>query len=234
MANPFLISKFNKFDHPDSLRTIFGGNSTFIDPYTTGYHYINFYLPSALESSYGKFLTTVCQSVTVPGITVNNIEYNGTNNASWAYPGTVEYDNKRFTCKFIEFAGLPILQIIGSWVNIFRNLIYGISDPDGNSSTNGTSQIDFKGRAIYATTLFDGKTVQYAAAFTGIYPTKIPTDAFSSDKANHEKVEHDIEFSFDQMYTGPNAIESAQSFVNTFRDSSVSHISNMYNEATQA
>lgn len=229
MPNPFLNSKFNKYDHPDSLRTIFGGNSTFIDPYTTGYHYISFYLPQKLENSYGKFLNTVCLSVTIPGITVNTIEYNGTNNAHWIYPGTVEYDDRRFTCKFIEFAGLPILEIMGSWVNIFRNMIYGIADPDNG----GTSQVDFKGRALYATTLFDGKTVQFAAAFTGVFPTKIPTDAFSSEKTSHEKVEHDIQFSFDQMYTGSNAITSAQNFVDTFRGNSITHINKMYNEATE-
>lgn len=230
MPNPFLTSRFNKHDHPDQLRTIFGGNDQFIDPYTTGYHYITFYPPSKLQSNYGKFLTTVCLSVNIPGITVNTVEYNGTNNMHWAYPGTVEYDDRRFTCKFIEFAGLPILEIMGSWVNIFRNMIYGISDPENG----GTSQLDFKGRAIYATTLFDGKTVQYAAAFTGVFPTKIPTDAFSSDKTTHEKVEHDIQFSFDQMYTGSNVISAASNLVSTYTDSSVSAITSMYNTASGA
>lgn len=212
-ASPFAnLSNFNKsnLDRPDKLRTIFGGNVQSLDPYTTGYHYLYITLPrySGLEKNYGTFLQTVCQSVTVPGITVNNIEYTGLNNFKWNYPGTVEYDNQRFTAKFIEFAGLPIYEIIGEWVNVFRNMIYGVSH-----STNGPKQTAFKGSALYATTQFDGYTVQYAAHFTGIYPTKIPSDAFSSDKATHDKVEHEIEFAFDMMYTGKEVLTRAQNKV---------------------
>lgn len=229
-VNPFIGLEFQKYDYKDQLRTVFGGNSTYIDPYTTGYHYVYFTLPSALTTSQQKFLTTVCQSVQIPGITVNNIEYAGTNNMKWYYPGTVEYDNNRFTCKFVEFQGLPILQIMGQWVNIFRNLIYGISDPEKGS----TSQGGFKGKAIYATTLFDGKTVQFAAAFVGIYPTKVPTDAFGSDKTNHEKVEHDIEFTFDHMYTGKNVIQAATALVSATQGDGIAEVTKLYNEATSS
>ncbi len=207
-SSPFAVvadTNFTSYDRNDRLRTIFGGNHDSLDPYTTGYHYLYFSLPTGLTSSYGNFLQTVCQSVTIPGITVNNIEYTGLNDFKWNYPGTVEYDNQRFTAKFIEFAGLPILQIIGEWVNIFRNMIYGVANEQG-----GYSQRAFKGSALYATTLFDGVTVQYAAHFTGIYPTKIPTDAYGSDKTTHDKVEHEIEFAFDMMYTGEQVIKRAR------------------------
>jgi hypothetical protein len=219
-SSPFAnISNYpGTLEPKDQLRTIFGGNVAAIDPYTTGYHYLYITLPkdSGLSKSYGTFLQTVCQSVTVPGITVNNIEYSGLNDFKWNYPGTVEYDNQRFTAKFIEFAGLPIYEIIGEWVNVFRNMIYGVSH-----TTNGPKQTAFKGSALYATTLFDGVTVQYAAHFTGIYPTKIPSDAFSSDKATHDKVEHEIEFAFDMMYTGQEVLKRAQNRVASTYNTSV-------------
>lgn len=227
-VNPFIGLKFNMYDYPDQLRTVFGGNNTYIDPYTKGYHYVYFFLPKGLSDSQSKFLTTVCQSVVIPTLNVNPIEYAGTNNLKWYYPGTVEWDSNRFTCKFVEFQGLPILQTMGQWVNIFRNMIYGISDPEKGSTTQG----GFKGRAIYATTLFDGKTVQFAAAFTGIYPVKVPTDAFGSDKTNHEKVEHDIDFSFDQMYTGENVISAATALVSATQSEGIKAVTDMYNEAT--
>lgn len=229
MPNPFLgIQTFDKYGYQDQLRRVFGGHDEFIDPYTTGYHYIYFWLPNKLSDQYAKFLTTTCTSVSIPGITVNPNEYQGLNASSWSYPGLVELDSKRFTCKVVEYAGLPILEIVGSWVNIFRNIIYGISDPDNG----GTSQIDFKGRALYATTLFDGVTVQFAAAFTGIYPTKVPTDLYSSDVATHDKVEPELEFVFDQMYMGKNAVNSAQALVNSTRSGSITNIDQMYNVVT--
>lgn len=230
MPNPFTMGSFSQFDYPDQLRTIFGGNSSYIDPYTTGYHFMYFFPPTPLQSQVGKFLQTICLSVTIPGITVNPIEYNGTNNMKWYVPGTVEYENNRFSCKFNEFAGLPVLQIIGSWANIFRNMIYGIADPD----TGGASQGDYKGRAIYATTLPDGKTIQFAAAFTGVFPLKVPTDSFGSDKATQEKVEMEIEFSFDMMYTGEQVMSTASSLVSSTVSSSISKITEMYSEAAGA
>jgi len=228
MPNPFVMGSFDKYRWPDQLRGMFGDHATAIDPYQTGYHFLFFTkLPSELTSEVGKFLTTVCQSVTVPGITVNPIEYNGLNNMSWSVPGTVEYDNKRFTARFVEFAGLPITQIMGKWVTIFRNIIYGIADPVIGSA----SQVDYKGKCIYATTLPDARTIQYAAAFTGVYPLKIPTDSFSSDRTTQEKVEPEIEFSFDMMYTGEQAIYTAQSLVESTVTASITAVDAMYEEA---
>ena len=80
---------FSNYKRQDQLRTIFGGNINSLDPYTTGYHYLYITMPEELKNKdYGEFLTTVCQSVTVPGITVNNIEYTGLNNFKWNYRAT--------------------------------------------------------------------------------------------------------------------------------------------------
>ena len=224
--NPFIGGSFGSYGYADRMRGMFGGDKSYIDPYTTGYHFMFFYLPSSLQSEYGSFLTTVCQSVQVPGIRVNNITYNGLNNMKWHVPGTVEYEGEEITCKFTEMAGLPIMQIMGQWVNIFRNILYGISDPDTSGSS---SQGAYKGRALYATTLPDGITVQYAAVFTGIYPTKIPTDKYSSDRQSQEKVEADISFAFDQMLTGSSVISLATSQVSSTQSQAISTSDGIYN-----
>ena len=196
--NPFVFGSFDKYNWGDKLRTVFGDQSTFIDPYTTGYQWLFFTgLPKSLEEQHGSFLTAICQSVTIPGITVNQISHGGTNNFTWQTPGTVEFTSKSFSVKMQEFVGLPTLSIVGQWVNIFRNMLTGTADLESGSASQG----DYKGKAIYVTTMFDVRQVAFAAAFTGIYPTTVPTNNFSSDKTTHDKVEHEIEFSFDMSAT---------------------------------
>lgn len=231
MTNPFTFGQFSKFDHPDKLRGVFGDHASYIDPYTTGYHYLMFTkLPDGLEPNYGKFLCTTCQAVSnIPGLTVNPIEYNGLNNLKWSVPGTVEFDSNRFTVKFTEFAGLPITTIFGKWVTKFRNIMYGIADDEGTTEQKG-----YKGKAIYCTTLWDGKTVQFAAAFSGIYPLKVPTDLFQSDRATQDKAEPEIEFSFDMMYTGESVVSSAKSLLDTYRNAGISAVDSMYSEAASS
>lgn len=223
--NPFIGQGFSNYGYQDRMRGVFGGEKTYIDPYTTGYHMIFIYPPTSLETECGPFLTTVCQSVTVPGYTVNTIEYNGLNNKKWGVPGTVELDSNRLTCKFTEMAGLPITQIMGKWVSIFRNPLYGISDPDTSDSA---SQGAYKGKIVYATTLPDHMTVQFAAVFIGVMPLKIPTDIYTSDRATQDKVEPEIEFWFDDMFTGTSVISLARSLVQSEVSSSQSAVDSIY------
>ena len=230
--NPFINNLgFNKYNYSDRMRRMFGGEKTFIDPYTTGYHFVYFFPPDTIGQEVGQFLTTVCQSVQIPGYNVNAIQYNGLNNMKWQVPGTVELESQQFTCTFTEMAGLPITQIMGRWVTIFRNVLYGISDP---SAQNTYSQGAYKGKAVYATTLPDGLTVQFAAVFTGVFPLSIPTDKFGSDVTNHDKVEHSISFSFDQMLTGTAAESYARTLVQSTRSAGITLSDNIYAQETSS
>lgn len=230
--NPFINNLgFDKYPYPDKMRGMFGGEKTFIDPYTTGYHFVYFFPPDTIGQTVGQFLTTVCQSVTIPGWTVNTIEYNGLNNMKWYVPGTVDMGDQTFTCTFTEMAGLPITQIMGRWVTIFRNVLYGISDP---SSQNTYSQGAYKGKAVYCTTLPDGLTVQFAAVFTGVFPKSIPTDKFGSSRPEHNKVEQEMQFSFDQMLTGTAAESYARSLVAATRNQSINTSDYIYAQETSS
>ena len=230
--NPFINNLgFNKYNYSDRMRRMFGGEKTFIDPYTTGYHFVYFFPPDTIGQEVGQFLTTVCQSVTIPNYTVQAIEYTGLNGMKWEVPGLVALNQQTFDCTFTEMAGLPITQIMGRWVTIFRNVLYGISDP---SAQNTYSQGAYKGKAVYATTLPDGLTVQFAAVFTGVFPLSIPTDKFGSDVTNHDKVEHSISFSFDQMLTGTAAESYARTLVQSTRSAGIALSDNIYAQETSS
>ena len=224
--NPFVNGLgFSKYNYPDSMRGMFGGEKFFMDPYTSGYHFMYFFPPDTIGNEVGQFLTTVCQAVTIPGITVQPIEYNGLNDMKWYVPGITNLERNTVDCTFVEYAGLPITQIMGRWVTIFRNILYGISDP---SAQNTYSQGAYKGKAVYATTLPDGLTVQFAAVFTGVFPTKIPTDLVESNRAQQEKKEIQISFQFDQMLTGTAAESYAASLVAATRNQAISTSDSIY------
>lgn len=231
--NPFINNLgFNKYGYSDRMRRMFGGEKTFIDPYTSGYHFVYFFPPDTIGQEVGQFLTTVCQQVEIPGYTVNAITYNGLNNMKWNVPGTVELTGQQFTCHFTEMAGLPITQIMGRWVTIFRNVLYGISDP---SAQNTYSQGAYKGKAVYATTLPDGLTVQFAAVFTGVFPGNIPLETIGqSNVMTHEKVELSIPFHFDQMLTGTAAEAYARTLVQATRSAGISLSDNIYAQETSS
>jgi len=231
--NPFINNLgFAKYPYQDQMRRMFGGEKTFIDPYTTGYHFVYFFPPDTIGREVGQFLTTVCQQVEIPGYRVDPIEYGGLNNMKWRVPGLVQLSGQEFTCHFTEMAGLPITQIMGRWVTIFRNVLYGISDPSAN---NTYSQGAYKGKAVYATTLPDGLTVQFAAVFTGVFPMTIPTDMVgNSTVTTHDKVEHTIQFSFDQMLTGTAAESYARTLVQSTRAAGISLSDNIYAQETSS
>lgn len=239
--NPFLITDGRKVrKYSDDMRGMFGGNKHYLDPYTTGYHFIYFFLPKTLakESGVGEFLTTVCQQVSIPGITVNPIEYNGLNDMKWYVPGTTVLERNTFECTFIEMEGIPVTTILGRWITLFRNVLYGIADPgvftdftnNAQESESHYSQGNYKGKVVYATTLPDAATVQFAAVFTGAFPTKIPTDIFESQRATQEKKEVQITFQFDQMLTGTEVNNYAKKLVTTVRQNSINAVGNSGNE----
>lgn len=233
-TNPFLSNKniSRALSYPDHMRGMFGGNNGILDPYTTGYHMMYFFLPDAVtnnENGIGDFLSTVCKVVTVPGITVNPIEYNGLNDMKWYVPGTTVLERNTFDCTFVEMAGLPITQIMGRWVTVFRNILYGFADPTVISGTiDKYSQTLYKGKAVYCTMLPDALTVQFAAVFTGVFPTKIPTDSFDSDRATQDKREIQITFQFDQMLTGKSVESYAYTLLRATREDSDKFVEDKY------
>lgn len=199
VSDPKAIDQHTQTD----MRRMFGDNELqYRDPYTTGYHYILFTLPNfeqggSNKSLYQNFMASSCiAGASIPDIQVQDIEYSGLNNTKWHVPGVSTYSSQKVSFKFIEWQGTPIAKILGSWIGIFRDPIYGYGEKQRSR------QQEYKGKILYITTRWDQYEVEFAASFTGVYPSKIPFGGFGSDVSTQEKVEHDVEFTFDQMYTG--------------------------------
>jgi hypothetical protein len=192
----------------------FGGTSPYIvaDPYITGYHYIKWLkLPDKLQEFVKKgdgmnmdgvdgqdgiknFLESSCLSVTPPGGTLNKTEFTGIGGLKWSVPTNMDYTNT-LTIKFLEFTHLPILNIFHGWVRMIRDYKTGTSHlNDGDSAYTKSA---YAGTLLYWTTKPDGRTVEYSAAYTGIFPTKDPQDLFTSDVTAVDKLEIDMEFNVD-------------------------------------
>jgi len=193
----------------------FGGTSSGVaDPYISGYHFIYFKkLPDQLvknisyvdqgntPNTQAQFkdavdvkntLSASCLSVTPPGGTLNKTEFTGLGGTKWSVPTNFDYGNT-LTVKFLEFSSTPIMKIFHGWIKMIRDYRTGVSNLVGADYTKS----QYAGTMMYWTTKPDGVTVEYAACYTGCFPTKDPQDLYSGDIGAYDKVEVDMEFSID-------------------------------------
>lgn len=187
-----------------------------VDPYITGYHFTYWsYLPPKLATNVGhagaatganidngsikNLLASSCQSVNIPGATVNKAEFNGLGNIRWSAPTNVDWDNN-CTMRFLEASGLPVFSTIHGWVRMIRDYRAGVSTLD---SANGDAQYtksNYAGTCYYWTTEPNGKLVEYHCCMTGMFPLKDPTDQFGHDLTSYDRLELDIDFNVDYLW----------------------------------
>jgi len=178
-----------------------------VDPYITGYHFINFKefptLGSRMLSTGPKqtgqlqrTLESVCTSVTIPGATLNNAEFTGLGGTKFTYPTNADWDNT-VSLRFTEWSGAVVHNIIHAWIKMICDTRYGINT---SSLLEGTTKKDFVAAMWYWTTKPDGYNVDFHSLITGMYPTKDPTDQFGHDLATVDKLELDIDFKCDVIW----------------------------------
>jgi len=187
----------------------FGGTVTGVaDPYITGYHFIFFpRLPGELYTyadmdnniAVGNMMAGACLSVTPPGGTLNKIEFTGLGGIKWAVPGNVDYGNA-VSVKFLEFNGTPILNIMHGWVKMIRDYRSGTTDLEEGDQLTGYSKGSYAGIMYYWTTSPDVRSVEYYAAYDGVFPTKDPQDLFASDVETVGRLDTEIEFNVDYIW----------------------------------
>ncbi|MGD2071933.1 MAG: hypothetical protein PVG65_00380 [Candidatus Thorarchaeota archaeon] len=187
----------------------FGGTVAGVaDPYVTGYHFIHFArLPSALTEYAGidnvsqltALLSGACLSVTPPGGTLNKVEFTGLGGVKWSVPGNIDYGNS-VSIKFLEFNGTPILNIMHGWVKMIRDYRTGTSNLVEDEELVGYSKSTYAAFMYYWTTAPDSKTVEYYAAYDGMFPTKDPQDLFTSDVETIGRLDLEIEFNTDYVW----------------------------------
>jgi len=198
-----------------------GGTSASVscEPYLSGFHFTKWYLPKKLSVYLSKNLATptngesdsasdsktaedmlsaACISFTPPGQNVNFIEYMGTCGIKWNRPTQVEYGNS-VQVKFLEMTGIPIFRIHSAWVNMIRENKSGYKTGT-EPGVWDYHQTHYAANLLYWTTKPDGITVEFAAAYSGVMPSRDAQEAFSSDVANVDKVEFDMEYRIDRIW----------------------------------
>jgi hypothetical protein len=230
MHTSFKAAAENRFDRH------FGGTQKGVaDPYVSGYHFIYFKtLPTALTSALANdiadlgissnndvqnLLSASCLAVTPPGGTMNRAEFTGLGGSKWSVPTNMDYGNT-LTVRFLEYSRLPIFHIFHSWFRLMREYRTGTSMLTGSAATPGsTSQYTkeaYSGTMLYWTTKPDGVTVEYSAAYTGVFPTKDPQDSFPGDVTAVDKLEIDMEFSLDWIWREKFVRDECQFWANVF------------------
>jgi len=196
----------------------FGGSTEGIaaDPYISGYHYIHWAKIPELgndlvtgdgqkarggglssTANVGKFLQGACLSVTPPGGTINKTEFTGIGGMKWSVPTNMDYGNT-VTVKFLEFSYLPVLSIIHGWCRLIRDAKTGVTSL--NYQDDAYTKSAYAGSMFYWTTKPDGRTVEYSALYTGMFPSKDPQDLFTGDVTAVDKLEIDVEFNVDWIW----------------------------------
>jgi hypothetical protein len=216
----------------------FGGTTQGVaDPYVTGYHFIWFdKIPAGLAAYAGSGISGIsttsdiqnvlaasCLSVTPPGGTLNKIEYTGLGGVKWAVPGNIDYGNT-VSVKFLEFNKTPILDIMHGWVKMIRDYRTGVTDLEDNADGSGYSKSTYSGLMYYWTTAPDAKTVEYYAAYDGVFPAKDPQDLFTSDVETVGRLDLEIEFNADYTWHEPWVLTKCQGFANGIVQDAKSHV----------
>ena len=123
-----------------------------------------------------------------------------------AMASEITKENTSFTLKHIELAGSPITQIYTDWVTGIRDPMTGIATYNGKINTNYRgSLLDYdtanhSGELLYIVTDPTGglggvgKSIEFAAYYTNVIPTKVPLDHLNYTSGDHGIVEIDMEF----------------------------------------
>jgi hypothetical protein len=202
----------------------FGGTIAGVaDPYLTGYHFVYFagipaslpqYADNMTKQEIANILAAACLSVTPPGGTLNKVEFTGLGGIKWSVPGNIDYGNS-VSVKFLEFNGTPLLNIMHGWIKMIRDYRSGVSNLIDGEQGAGYTKSTYACVMYYWTTAPDGKTVEYYAAYDGVFPTKDPQDLFTSDVETVGRLDVEIEFNCDYVWHEPWVKEKCQSLSDT-------------------
>lgn len=193
----------------NQLTRKFGGTLAGVaDPYLTGYHFIYFRdLPADLgnftngidNNQTRQILTAACTGVTPPGGTLNKVEFTGLGGIKWAVPGNIDYGNE-VSVKFIEFNKTPLLNIFHGWFKLIRDYRTGVSEMTDGDQGTGYTKKNYASTLFYWTTAPDARTIEYYAAYDGVFPTKDPQDLFTSDIETVGRLDVEIPFHCDTTW----------------------------------
>lgn len=96
------------------------------------------------------------------------------------------------TISFVDWQGLPVLNILNAWFIYHNNVRRGRFNPSINAIEY--SYLDYVSSIYYFVTDMDGQTLQYWAKYTGVVPINVPFSAFSSSYNNHDVLKYSVNF----------------------------------------
>jgi len=171
-------------------------------------------------------LAASCLSVTPPGGTLNKVEFTGLGGVKWAVPGNIDYGNS-VSVKFLEFSKTPILDIMHGWVKLIRDYRTGTATTpnlEDKADGSGYTKKTYAGLMYYWTTAPDAKTVEYYAAYDGVFPAKDPQELFTSDVETVGRLDIEIEFNVDYAWHEPWVYAKCQGFADGIFNNAKSHV----------
>lgn len=159
---------------------------------------VNHHKPETIISSADEIrniLESSNISCTIPGKQVGSTDFIGLGGITWSVPTNVTTDTN-ISMRFVEFSSTPVLSIFHAWVRMIQDNRAGVSLLENENYRKA----NYASNVYYWVTKPDGVTIEYAACFTGVFPTKDPSDLFGYDLSVIDKVEIDMDFKFDYMF----------------------------------
>jgi len=200
---------FSNLYKTPTTKTFGGTNVGTADPTITGYGGIFFdEVPSRMSekldlstSDITKILVSSSLSLSVPSITINKTTFNGLGGKKWSVISNIDVGDS-ISVRFNEWSSLPLAKIFYAWADIARSPRHHASRL--NKAADYT-------KSAYSCTIYywmlnptmdpSPDAIEIAFAFTGCFPDKVPVDGFGFDVNTNDKVEHDISFNVDEMFT---------------------------------
>lgn len=99
---------------------------------------------------------------------------------------------------------------------MIRDYRTGVTDLIDGASGGGYTKKTYAGLMYYWTTAPDAQTVEFFACYDGMFPTKDPSDLFSSDVESVGRVDVEIPFNVDYTWREPWVLAKCQTLSSTF------------------
>jgi hypothetical protein len=178
------------------------------DPFITGYAFIVWTkLPLFFDASRQTFFKNMSQKNFKSFSGLSDINLNSDNMQSgfgadeYGVPTVINKENNTFTLRHYELQGSPIRDMYQYWVTGIRDIETNVATYHGKILDGSLkySARNHTGELLYIVTdpsgaLGGSSGIEFAAYFTGVYPTKIPMDHLNYSSGDHSLVEIDIEF----------------------------------------
>lgn len=157
----------------------------------------------------GNMLSGLVEAVSgVPGGTLNFVDVVAMGGTKWGIPSNFDFGDQ-ITLRFRELSGMPVKNMITSWVNLIRHSNSGVSMlPNGEyTKSNWTADL------TYFILRPNGLSVEAGIVFEGIYPMSDLSSQIATDITAVDGLTYDVNFHVDAMYWDSNTTAKAQSIV---------------------